>query len=90
MKAVTDRIDAHAQFERPARWQALAKAWARLGRNSAIALWTWARDGYEARQRRMVADLLYTELSKLSDADLERRGMARADLYRLTQAMTER
>jgi hypothetical protein len=49
-----------------------------------------ARRRYEAHVRHMVAEVLYTELSKLSDAELRLRGMTRDNLYRLTREMAER
>ena len=45
---------------------------------------TWARIGQYVAECRgsYAAAVLYQELSKLSDAELERRGIARCDLHR--------
>jgi hypothetical protein len=46
-------------------------------------LWLRICAGLAAYRRRRVAATLYAELSKLSDAELRRRGLARDDLHRL-------
>jgi hypothetical protein len=46
-------------------------------------LWLRICAGLAAQRRRRVAAILYAELSKLSDAELRRRGLARDDLHRL-------
>jgi hypothetical protein len=45
-------------------------------------LGTRLRESVEAHRRRRVAAHLFTELSRLSDAELKRRGLARDSLYR--------
>src|SRR5262249_31719172 len=57
----------------------------------AVANYLWLRicAGLAARRRRKVAAILYRELSKLSDAELGRRGLAREDLHRLTSEISE-
>jgi hypothetical protein len=39
-------------------------------------------EGFVAWSERRAATIVYAELSKLSDAELERRGFARGDLHR--------
>jgi hypothetical protein len=94
MSAGSDMQTGARWMERAASRQASAqtwgRAWAKQAHNLARVLWTRARDRLDAHRRRWVAELLYTELSKLSDIDLERRGMARGDLYRLTREMAGR
>jgi hypothetical protein len=51
-------------------WGTAQRAWARIGQYIADC-----RDSYAAA-------VLYQELSKLSDSELERRGIARCDLHR--------
>ncbi|HWE18843.1 MAG TPA: hypothetical protein VG758_16920 [Hyphomicrobiaceae bacterium] len=46
-------------------------------------LWLRICAGLAAYRRRRVAAILYAELSKLSDAELRHRGLARDDLHRL-------
>lgn len=53
-------------------------------------LWARLRAGLSTYRRRWVAAVLYTELSKLSESQLERRGIARGDLHRLLSEMDER
>jgi hypothetical protein len=51
-------------------WGAMRRAWERIA-------------AYVARRRNeWIAAALYQELSKLSDVELERRGIARGDLHR--------
>lgn len=53
------------------------RVWSAVRRTSASVV------AYAARRRdAYVAAVLYQELSKLSDAELERRGFARGDLHR--------
>jgi hypothetical protein len=52
-------------------------------------LWASFRARLSAYRRRWVAAVLYAELSKLSDVQLARRGIARGDLHRLTSDMVE-
>jgi hypothetical protein len=42
----------------------------------------------EAYNQRRAAEILYTKLSRLSEAELERRGIARGDLGRLISETT--
>jgi hypothetical protein len=42
-----------------------------------------------ACRRRRIAAVLHQEMSKLSDAELERRGLARDDLYRHASEIAE-
>lgn len=59
-------------------------AWrAKQARSLARALWVWAREGLAAWREGMRAAALYAELSRLSDARLARRGLARGDLHRI-------
>jgi hypothetical protein len=51
-------------------WSAVKRAFARIGLYLA------------ARRDAQVAAVLYQELSRFSDAELERRGIARGDLHR--------
>ena len=50
--------------------------------NTATMPWARMRAWLANYHRRKVAAALYAELSKLSDAELERRGIARGDLLR--------
>jgi hypothetical protein len=50
--------------------------------DKAKSAWTWTADMLTAYAEAWGAALLYEELSKLSDADLERRGLRRAELHR--------
>ena len=52
--------------------------------NAASVLWARLGARLSEFRRRWAAAALYTELSKLSDLELERRGIARGDLYRVT------
>jgi hypothetical protein len=45
--------------------------------------------GCEAEKHRRAAAVLYAELSKLSDADLRCRGLARDDLHRLASDISK-
>lgn len=45
-------------------------------------LWARILENLTARRERRAAAALYAALSKLSDAELERRGIARGDLHR--------
>jgi hypothetical protein len=53
------------------------------GLNRHNYLWLRICAGLAAYRRRRVAAILYAELSKLSDAELRHRGLARDDLHRL-------
>jgi hypothetical protein len=64
--------------------------WAKQTRGAARALWAKLREGLDAFRQWKAAEVLYTELSRLSDAELERRGIARGDLGRLVSEMDER
>jgi hypothetical protein len=88
MKSAIERADAYTQTG--AVWHTFAEPWAKQARTVAATLWASARDRYEASRRRKVAEVLYAELSKLSDADLKLRGMARGNLYQLTREMAAR
>ena len=57
--------------------------------NIANVLWAKLRASLSAYRRRWVAAALYAELSKLSDPELARRGMARADLQRVVSDIAE-
>jgi hypothetical protein len=90
MKSIAERNDAYPLTVHAAGPRASARTTARQIGNAALRLWIRARSRYEARMRRMVAEAIYTELSKLSDADLRLRGMRRGDLYHLTREIAER
>jgi hypothetical protein len=64
--------------------------WAKQARSAAGAFWVKLRALPEVYRRWKAAEALYWELSRLSDAELERRGIARGDLHRLLLEMTER
>jgi hypothetical protein len=64
--------------------------WAKQARSAARALWAKLRDARDAYRQWRTAEALYTELSRLSDAELERRGIARGDLGRLISDVGER
>jgi hypothetical protein len=64
--------------------------WAKQTRSAARALWAKLQEALEAYHQWRAAEILYTELSRLSDAELERRGIARGDLGRLVSEMDER
>jgi hypothetical protein len=55
---------------------------AEQGRNAARGLWRRLCNAVAAHRRRRVAAVLYAALSGLSDAELDRRGIARVDLAR--------
>jgi hypothetical protein len=57
--------------------------------NAARILCVRLRDGLAAYRRRNAAAVLYTQLARLSDAELERRGIAHGDLHRLVSEMSE-
>jgi hypothetical protein len=64
--------------------------WAKQTRSAVRALWAKLREALDAYRQWKAAEVLYTELSRLSDAELERRGIARGDLGRLVSDMDER
>jgi hypothetical protein len=64
--------------------------WARRTRSAARTLWANLREALDAYHRWRAAEVLFTVLSRLSDAELERRGIARGDLGRLVSEMDER
>jgi hypothetical protein len=51
-------------------------------RKRASTLWARILQSFTARWERWAAAILYAELSKLSDAELKHRGIARGDLHR--------
>ena len=57
--------------------------------NATSMLWTRFCVRLSAYRRRHAAAVLYAELNKLSDSELERRGIARGDLYRVTSETAE-
>jgi hypothetical protein len=57
--------------------------------NVISVLWLRICAGFAAYRRRRAAAVLYAELSKLSDADLRCRGLAREDLHRLASDISE-
>jgi len=59
-------------------------------RSAGKGLWARMLAAFSAWRRRTAAAMLYGELAKLSDVELERRGIARGDLYRLTSEITDR
>jgi hypothetical protein len=59
-------------------------------RNVASLLWAGFFERLAAWRKRRAAAVLYTELSKLSDGELRRRGVARVDLHQLASEMAER
>jgi uncharacterized protein YjiS (DUF1127 family) len=48
------------------------------------------REAFDAYRRWRAAEIAYTELARLSDAALERRGIARGDLCRVISEMDMR
>jgi hypothetical protein len=56
-------------------------------RRSRKDVWSGVLEWLAAHRRRRVAVILYAELSKLSDAELERRGIAGGDLHRHISGM---
>jgi len=73
---VSERADRVA--DSPSDWPAKGAG------NAASVLWAQLGARLSAYRRRWAAAALYTELSKLSDLELERRGIAHGDLYRVT------
>jgi hypothetical protein len=61
--------------------------WAKQTRSVARALWARLREVLHAYRQWGAAEAVYTDLSRLSDAELERRGIARGDLGRLVSEM---
>ena len=57
--------------------------------NVARVFWARLCTRLSAYRRRRAAAVLYTELNKLSDSELERRGFARGDLHRVTSETAE-
>jgi hypothetical protein len=51
-------------------------------RDTGKKFWTRILEALTAWRERRAAAVLYAELSKLSNAELDRRGMARGDLHR--------
>ena len=76
---MSDRVNRAAEFS--IGWSAK-----QVG-NAACVLWARLRASLSTYRRRWVAAVLYADLSKLSDAQLERRGIARGDLHRLLSEM---
>jgi hypothetical protein len=64
--------------------------WVKQTRSAARVLWAKLLALLEAYRQRRAAESLYSKLSRLSDAELERRGIARGDLGRLISGMNER
>jgi hypothetical protein len=64
--------------------------WAKQTRSAARALWVRLREAFDAYRQWRAAEAVYTELSRLSDAELERRGIAHGDLGRLISELDER
>jgi hypothetical protein len=60
-------------------------------RETAQNLWTRILEGLTAWRERSAAAVLYAELSKLSNAELERRGITPGDLHRqVSETVRER
>jgi hypothetical protein len=57
-------------------------------RTIAAALWAAIRKALTAYRRHRVAEVLYSEMSRLPDADLRRLGVARGDLYAWAKQMS--
>jgi hypothetical protein len=64
--------------------------WAKPARSTGRAFWMKLREAFGAYRRRRAAEIAYTELARLSDAALERRGIARGDLGRVISEMDVR
>jgi hypothetical protein len=63
---------------------------AKQTRSAVRALWAKLCEAFDACRQWTAAEDLYTQLSRLSDAELERRGIARGDLGRLVSEMDDR
>jgi hypothetical protein len=80
-------MDAGARFAaQPISWRARCA----LARRAGKRLWTSICASLAARRRRRVAAVVYAGLSKLSDAELQWRGLSRADLNRLASERDDR
>jgi uncharacterized protein YjiS (DUF1127 family) len=64
--------------------------WAKPTRSTTRAFWMKLREAFDAYRRWRAAEIAYTELARLSDAALERRGIARGDLGRVISEMDMR
>jgi hypothetical protein len=62
--------------------------WTRKVHSVGRQAWLTLCESISAYRRGLRAAALYAELSTLSDAELERRGIARGDLYRLLSDIT--
>jgi uncharacterized protein YjiS (DUF1127 family) len=64
--------------------------WAKPTRITTRAFWMKLREAFDAYRRWRAAEIAYTELARLSDVALERRGIARGDLGRVISEMDMR
>lgn len=64
--------------------------WAKPRRSTTRAIWMKLLEAFDAYRRWRAAEIAYTELAKMSDAALERRGIARGDLGRVISEMDMR
>lgn len=63
---------------------------AKQATNVACLLWAGLRASLSTHRRRWIEAIVYAELSKLSNSELVRRGIAPGDLHRLVSEMDER
>jgi hypothetical protein len=60
---------------------AIPTGWSYQGHHARKPLWVGILAGLAAYRERSAAAMLYAKLSNLSNAELERRGLARGDLH---------